>query len=413
MTAKSCRTNAGGMPASRGLLGRYRAHDLAFFASEQRSLLLQPRHAVDFVRLPADEGLAEQVRARLCAQEQRLGAGALAVGCLPFEDDQSASLWFADRPLSRPFRSLGTATGIRAAGASPMFSPERVRTFYPGLTPDQYRAAVHDALCRIERGELHKVVLARSLGLRLDVELDQTRFLRLLAEQCAAAFLAAFSLPAQDERESCTLMAASPELLLHKVGHVVLTNPLAGSRPRSADPRHDRALYEELLRSPKDLHEHALVTQAVVEALRPYCAALRMPAAPGIVGTSTMWHLSTRIEGRLRDRRCSSLSLLRALHPTPAVCGAPRERAREVIARLEKVPRGPFAGAVGYCDSRGDGEWALTLRCVQVKKRELLLHAGAGIVAGSCPEAELQETSHKLSTLLRVLGLSELLEVAA
>jgi isochorismate synthase len=106
----------------------------------------------------------------------------------------------------------------------------------------------------------------------------------------------------------------------------------------------------------------------------------------------------------LRTPEHTALDLAAALHPTPAVGGAPRPAALRAIAQLEPVPRGFFAGLVGWVDGRGDGEWVLTLRCLEVRPDGTRLFAGAGIVAGSDPEAELAETEVKFTTLLQALG---------
>ncbi len=135
-----------------------------------------------------------------------------------------------------------------------------------------------------------------------------------------------------------------------------------------------------------------------------YCSGLDVPAEPEVVGTPTMWHLSTRISGRVGEDGPSSLELAEALHPTPAVCGVPLDRARDTIARLEPEDRGYYAGLVGWTGLDGDGEWVVTIRCAEVSDRTARLFAGAGIVAGSEPEAEVAETSAKFRTLLRALG---------
>ena len=125
-----------------------------------------------------------------------------------------------------------------------------------------------------------------------------------------------------------------------------------------------------------------------------------------------MLHLGTLITGELRDERVSALELACALHPTPAVCGTPTAPARELIGRVEGFERGFYAGMVGWTDASGDGEWAVAIRCAEVEGDRLRLYAGAGIVPGSQPGAELAETSAKFRTLLGALGVETGTEAA-
>ncbi|MBG0815486.1 isochorismate synthase [Planomonospora sp. ID82291] len=269
--------------------------------------------------------------------------------------------------------------------------------------PADYRKAVRRAVEIMESAAddpdgLRKVVLARTLELDGDGPLDLRDLLRPLAGRDLS-----FAAPLPGGR---TLIGASPELLVSRRGRAVLSNPLAGSAARSADPAEDRRRAEALTASAKDLYEHRLVVEAVADALQPYCARLEVPQSPELTSTETMWHLSTRVTGVLRDPGTPVLALAAALHPTPAVCGTPRAEARRVIGELEPFDRGAYTGLVGWTDAAGDGEWAVTIRCAEVAERTLRLFAGAGIVPGSDPERELAETSAKFRTMLRALGVS-------
>ncbi|GIH78895.1 isochorismate synthase [Planobispora longispora] len=243
---------------------------------------------------------------------------------------------------------------------------------------------------------LRKAVLARTLELSRDEPVDVLDLLRPLAGRDMS-----FAAPLPGGR---TLIGASPELLVSRRGRTVISNPLAGSAARSADPAEDRRRAAALAASAKDLHEHRLVVEAVADALAPYCADLDVPNGPELTSTETMWHLSTRVTGVLRDPDTPVLALAAALHPTPAVCGTPRLRARRAIEELEPFDRGFYTGLVGWTDAAGDGEWAVTIRCAEAAGRMLRLYAGAGIVPGSDPDKELAETSAKFRTMLRALG---------
>ncbi|HEY1178918.1 MAG TPA: isochorismate synthase, partial [Phytomonospora sp.] len=209
-----------------------------------------------------------------------------------------------------------------------------------------------------------------------------------------------------------TLVGASPELLVRRRGRVVTAHPLAGSRPRTGNPGRDAAATAELLACDKDRREHAFVVDAIAAALAPYCANVDAPATPGVTATGAMLHLGTLITGELRDEGVSALELACALHPTPAVCGTPTAHARELIGRVEGFERGFYAGMVGWTDRSGDGEWAVAIRCAEVDGDRLRLYAGAGIVPGSQPRAELAETRAKFRTLLGALGVETGTEAA-
>jgi isochorismate synthase len=277
--------------------------------------------------------------------------------------------------------------------------------------PEDYVAGVKEALARFARGELDKVVLSRTLEIDCKQALDVKALLRRLEARNSTGYT--FAVRLQDPTAntehmmSNTLIGASPELLISRRGNKIIANPLAGSEPRSADPLIDQARAQQLLSSPKDRREHALVIGAVVEALRPFCRELRVPTEPELINTPTMWHLSTVIEGELADIETSSIDLALALHPTPAVCGYPRQAARKAIAEIEAYDRGLFTGMVGWCDDSGDGEWVVTIRCAEVASHSIRLYAGAGVIAGSSPEKELAETGAKFNTMLNALGISE------
>ncbi|MOA17164.1 Isochorismate synthase DhbC [compost metagenome] len=140
--------------------------------------------------------------------------------------------------------------------------------------------------------------------------------------------------------------------------------------------------------------------------LSPVCAELDVPDKPSLINTAALWHLSTRIEGRLADPETNALQLACLLHPTPAVCGFPTERAHRLIRFVEPFERGLFTGMVGWTDSEGNGEWVVTIRCGTVQRETVRLFAGAGIVEASEPESEWAEVQTKLKTMLNACGLS-------
>ena len=204
---------------------------------------------------------------------------------------------------------------------------------------------------------------------------------RSTCPRCCSAWPAAtrhgytFAVPSGPGR---TLLGASPELLVSRHGDRLTANPLAGSTPRAADLAEDVRRAAALLESAKDLHEHAVVVDAVREALAPFCADLEVPERPTLVRTAAMWHLSTTVTGELADPATSALELACALHPTPAVCGTPTDLARAVIGELEPFDRGHYTGMVGWSDANGDGEWVVTIRCAEAEGRTAAAVRGGG-----------------------------------
>ncbi|GLU48925.1 isochorismate synthase [Nocardiopsis ansamitocini] len=327
----------------------------------------------------------------------------IAMGALPFDPAEPAHLVVPS--------TVCWAPPLAAHAAAPVARRPLAGTWSitPVPPPAEHVAAVEQALKLLAgaSGEgLRKVVLARCLRVRGSEPVDVAQVLANLARRDRSGFTFAMNLP-ERAAGTRTLIGASPELLVAKRGRSVTSNPLAGSAPRSADPTLDQQRAVALLTSAKDRYEHAVVVDAVVEALRPHCRGLDVPAEPELIGTATMWHLSTRVSGELRDPTTPSHTLVKALHPTPAVCGTPTAAAHRAITGIEPFDRGFYTGAVGYTDAAGDGEWVVTIRCADTEGRDLELFAGGGIVPESDPEAELAETSAKLRTLLLALGINQ------
>lgn len=347
--------------------------------------------------------LAERVRAHFAAEARDAPSSAdtLLVGAIPF-DRMADDCLFAPERIDR----------VQPAATSGARVPCVVRQVRPEPARAQYEAAVEEALHLIARSQgdaapLEKIVLSRSLLLQTDVPVDARALLdRLAGDPGAVRFLVPLGTDADGNPRYLT--GATPELLIRKTGAAVLSHPLAGSSPRNIDASADAAAAQWLMESQKDRREHRHVVEAILDCLAPYCCTLRAPETPSLVSTRTMWHLATRIEGRLKNPDAvSAAELAAALHPTPAVGGAPADRALPLIPKLELYDRGFYAGAVGWTDQEGDGEWYVSLRCAEVAGRHLRIYAGAGIVNGSTPAEEANETSAKLQAILRALGIDE------
>ncbi|WP_337061756.1 isochorismate synthase [Kineococcus sp. G2] len=378
-----------------GLLERYRPGTGTWFSAGGRHLLATGQRELLAATTGTTRGFAAEVTTRLREDRSRGGTG-VAVGALPFAAGTPAALHVPERVL-RAEGAPGPAPAPAAAGAAVTALPSE----------NGYAAAVSTALLRLraEDDELGKVVLGRLLDVTVPGDVDVRAVLARLLAADPGAFVHAVDLPVAGPGPR-TLVGASPELLVARSGRRVTACPLAGSAPRCADPAEDRRRAQALLTSAKDLTEHAVVADAVRTALAPSCEELHVPAAPELRSSATMWHLATPVTGTLADPATTSLDLLAALHPTPAVCGVPPAEAARVIAELEPFERGYFTGAVGWCDADGDGEWAVTIRCAEVQGGSVRLFAGAGVVAASDPDAEVAETTAKFRTSLAALGVA-------
>jgi menaquinone-specific isochorismate synthase len=285
---------------------------------------------------------------------------------------------------TEPFRSLNG----HARPADTVVGRREV----PGRTT--WTESVRRILATIDSGHVRKVVLARQLVVEAGGRFDR----RVILDRLRRSHPSCFTYAAGD------FVGASPELLIRRRGNEVASCPMAGTVRRGATPEEDEALVAGLRRSVKEAEEHRLLVDAVVSALAPVCAGPPRAGEPDVVRFPTVSHLATRVSGVLRDPAPTALSLAGRLHPTPAVGGLPRSEALAAIADLEGFDRGLYAGPVGWVDANGDGEWAVALRGAQLDGPRARLIAGAGIVAGSDPDAEWAETEAKLRPMLAAVG---------
>jgi menaquinone-specific isochorismate synthase len=262
--------------------------------------------------------------------------------------------------------------------------------------PTKWQRSVSDAVERIGRGEVDKVVLARDIVATSTKELDTRSILNRLAGRYGECW--AFLVDG--------MIGATPELLVRRRGDMVTSRVLAGTVRRGKDHDTDANLAEALLASDKDQEEHEYAVSSVAQALATHCTDLSVPDEPRLLRLANVQHLATDINGRLADE-VPVLSLAASLHPTAAVCGTPTERAAKVISALEGMDRGRYAGPVGWMDSHFDGELGIALRCGEIDgddPHRIRLFAGCGIVAGSDPVSELAESNAKLEPMRYALG---------
>ena len=243
----------------------------------------------------------------------------------------------------------------------------------------------------IESGALLKVVAARRGLIDADAPMDPMRVLARLRLGNPAS--TTFGM----KSGATVFLGATPETLVERRGMVVRTEALAGTARADAGMQ-----LGTILQSGKDRHEHELVVREIVERLRPSCIDLSAPRDPVPHRLGNLVHLRTPIEGTLRERE-HVLDFVERLHPTPAVGGLPRGEALAWLEAQEPCPRGWYAAPVGWMDAQGDGRFVVALRSGLIRERGAWVYAGAGLVRGSDPAAEYNETGWKLQVMCDAL----------
>jgi len=260
-----------------------------------------------------------------------------------------------------------------------------------------FRQSVAAAISRIGAGEFEKIVLARAIDLEADTNLHPLEVLNGLRQRYPDCF--SFSI-ANGRGES--FIGASPERLVRVSQGVLEADVLAGTIRRGSSASEDAALGSELQHSSKDLHEHDLVLSSVKRRLSDLGLSITHPAKPGLRKLANLQHLFTPVRAELPPA-IGLLDALAVLHPTPAVGGSPRKSAIDAIRGLEGFPRGLYAGALGWMNARGGGEFTVGIRSALISGATARVYAGAGIVAGSAPDQEFDETQLKFRALLDAL----------
>lgn len=254
------------------------------------------------------------------------------------------------------------------------------------------------ALSAFKEGRLGKVVLARRATFGFDEDLDPA----LLAGNLKDATPDCFHFYMEPE-PGVAFIGASPERLYRREDRTILSEAVAGTRPRGDSETDDEDLREELLKSEKDRAEHAYVRDSIREGLAPLCRSLEVDSRMSEMKLSRRRHLVSGIRGTLHED-ASDADILEAMHPTPAVGGHPREEALREIEHAETFDRGWYAGPVGWIGADA-AEFAVGIRSGLVSGRDLSLYSGAGIVSGSVPEEEWAEIEQKISDFTRIFGL--------
>ncbi len=276
----------------------------------------------------------------------------------------------------------------------------RSRDTSSNVSKEEFESRVERAKKFIRAGDAFQIVLSQRLQGETDVDPFQIyRALRILNPSPYMFYI---------DFEEFQLIGSSPEALVKLEGRRASLCPIAGTRPRGATPAGDDALETELRSSEKERAEHVMLVDLGRNDLGRVCG-------PGSVATESLMHvekyshvmhLVSRITGTLLEGR-DMFDLLRAAFPAGTLTGAPKIRAMEIIGELEGEKRGPYGGAVGYFNPRGDMDMCITIRTIVMKGTKYYAQAGAGIVADSSPEAEYFETLDKIEALEKARNRAE------
>ena len=355
--------------------------------------------------VPVDD--AADFLARVVHDSTVAGMGPVALGSVPFAPGGAADLVV---PRVQFRKDASGATSVTVVGdvddagdivaealiaRDPAPAAAASWSIEPGVAVDAYLAAVASARDAVRAGDLTKAVIARPITVHSSEEIDVHAVLRRLRASFGSSYR--YSIDG--------FIGASPELLVEVDGPIVRSHPLAGTAPRTGDVDNDARIAADLIASTKNQIEHRVVIDVVHDTLLPWASYLDWEPEPSIVTVANVQHLGTRMEGMLSQPGPSVVELVRALSPTPALGGHPRDAAIELIQRVEGFERGRYGGAVGWVDAAGNGTWAVAIRCAELSddRRSARLVAGGGIVADSDPHAELAETQAKFQAMLSAI----------
>jgi len=348
-----------------------------------------------------DQNWREVVRtAEITDQVNLPGTGLIAFGSIAFADQSTAESVLVIPQLIigiRDSRLWLTRINIEESAALELIktsAPNEAVRFDSGtITPEQFTQNVVTALGLIKANSVEKVVLARDLKAEVPSSFNINPVISSLSKKFSSCFTYSVA----------GLFGSSPELLVQVSHSQVSARVLAGTAGRGTDPGVDQAIGLALHDSAKNRAEHKFAVDSLVSALDELCIEIDADNEPFSLSLPNLWHLASDVHAVLKSDS-SSLQVVNALHPSAAVAGTPKDKALEIIQQIETFDRGRYAGPVGWLGADGDGVWAIALRGAQLEKNTVTAFAGCGIVAGSDPEAELQETNLKFKPITEALA---------
>lgn len=282
------------------------------------------------------------------------------------------------------------AAQLRAASSE---KPSAGPRFQPEMAREDYCARVARAQEYIAAGDIYQVNLAHRFSASWDGDLFA--FYEALRHYSPAPFAALLEIADRG------VLSTSPESFLWMSGRAIRTRPIKGTRPRRSDPNADALSAYDLRNSPKEIAELVMITDLERNDLGAVCefGSVHVKELLKLESYEQVFHLVSTVEGRLRED-IDHIAALRACFPGGSITGAPKKRAREIIAELEPAPRGLYTGAIGWFGFNGESQFNIAIRTVVAEQGRAHFHVGAGIVADSVPEKEWDETLDKASGIL-------------
>ncbi len=385
-----------GLPRFAGGAVGYLAYDFV------RRIERLPEHAADDLALPEAQFMIADTAVVFDHRDHTV----TVVHNAPLSGDSRADYERAIRALDRTVELL---TAPAREGLRPLPGAPEARVggspgeFQSSMGEPRFLAAVTRIRELIHAGEAIQVVLSHRLSRPFAGDpFDTYRALRVINPSPYMFYL---------DFGSLQIAGASPEVLVRIVGREVTVRPIAGTRPRGASDAEDRELESSLRSDAKELAEHLMLVDLGrndVGRVSEF-GSVGVEEFTAVERYSHVMHLVSAIHGRLRPE-CGGLDALRACFPAGTVSGAPKVRAMEIIEELEPTRRGIYAGAIGYVDFQGNLDTAIAIRTLVFHRGQAHLQVGAGIVADSVPERELEETMAKARALFRAVEMAEGLE---
>ncbi|MDA1107030.1 MAG: aminodeoxychorismate synthase component I [Proteobacteria bacterium] len=275
---------------------------------------------------------------------------------------------------------------------------------WPGITlqedaPREFLDGVERILRYIREGDVFQVNLSRLWRGRFRAPIDAAQIYRRLREHNPAPFAGLAC------HGASAIISSSPERLVLVRGGVVATRPIAGTRPRRENHSNDGPDAAALLAHPKERAEHVMLIDLERNDLGRMCVpgSVRVDDLMSVESYAHVHHIVSGVHGELRPGTTPG-EVLRAVFPGGTITGCPKVRCMEIIAELEREPRGAYTGAMGYLNHDGDMDFNILIRTLVKEGDDISLRAGAGIVADSNPQRELEETRAKARGLLGALG---------
>ncbi len=367
---------------------------------------LQERSALEPTALPFSGGwlvylgyeLAEQIEPRLrLPQGPGPVAQAVRIPAALIRERASGQGWIVAEPGAESLIAQIEADLAQLHETNPT-PPTLLQAGIEEDPPQDYLEAVERALEYIAAGDVYQANLSRGWRARLNPEVQPFHLYRRLRQTNPGPFCALAVL------QGLAIVSSSPERLLSVKDRWAATRPIAGTRPRGADSISDQDLARELHGHPKERAEHVMLIDLERNDLGRVCEAgtVRVDEFMTIESYAHVHHIVSNVQGRLRLDVTPGQALA-AVFPGGTITGCPKVRCMEIIAELERVPRGAYTGSLGYLNRDGSMDFNILIRSLEIRGDTLSLRTGAGIVADSIPVRELEESRAKARGVLNAL----------